>query len=90
MLIDGKHMLMQAPPRFGLYFFNYKKTHSIVPMTIVDSNYQFTMVDIGDAGRQSDGGVFAANNIGQALDEGLFNIPPSGRLHGDQNYFHLF
>ena len=40
-------------------------------------------VDIGDAGRQSDCGVFAASNIGRALDEGLLNIPPPRRLYGN-------
>ena len=79
--IDGKHVLMQAPPRLGLYFFNYKETHSII------SNYQFIMVDIGDAGRQSDSGVFATSNIGRALDEGLINIPPPRCLYGDTKLF---
>ena len=81
---------MQAPPRSGSYFFNYKKTHSIVLMAVVNSNYQFTMVDIGDAGRQSDGGVFAASNIGRALDEGFLNITPPRRLYTViLNYSHL-
>ena len=52
-------------------------------MAVVNSNYQFTRVDIGDAGRQSDGGGFAATNIGQALDEGLLNIPPPRPFRGD-------
>ena len=61
---------MQAPPKSGSYFFKYQKTRSIVLMAVVNSNYQFFMVEIGDAGRQSDGGLFEASNIGQALDEG--------------------
>ena len=56
-------------------------------MAVVYSNYQFTRVDIGDAGRQSDGGGFAATNIGQALDEGLLNIPPPRHFHGDTKLF---
>ena len=56
-------------------------------MAVVNSNYQFTMVDIGDAGCQSDGGVFAASNIGRALDEGLLNIPPPRHLYSDTKLF---
>ena len=52
-------------------------------MAVVNSNYQFTMVDISDAGLKSDDGVFAASNIGQALDEGLLNIPRLRRLYGN-------
>ena len=56
-------------------------------MAVVNSNHQFTMVDIGDAGLQSDGGVFATNNIGEAQDEVLLNIPPPRRLYGDTKLF---
>ena len=54
---------MQAPPRPGSYFFKYKKTHSIVLMAVVNSNYLFTIANIADAGRQRDGGVFIASMV---------------------------
>ena len=55
--IDGKHVIMQAPARSGSYFFNYQKTHSIVLIAVVNFNYEFTLIDIGDAGRQGGGDV---------------------------------
>ena len=56
-------------------------------MATVNSNYQFATVDIDDTGRQSDGGVFAASNIGQVLEEGLLNMPPPRRLYGNTKIF---
>ena len=46
---------MQAPAGSGASFFNYKKTHSIVLLAVCNARYQFSLVDIGDSGRQSDG-----------------------------------
>ena len=78
--IDGKHVVMQAPPRAGSTFYNYKGTHSIVLMAVANSEYQFTMVEIGEAGRQSDGGVFANGQIGYAMNNDLRQLPSPSML----------
>ena len=73
--MDGKHVILQCPARGGSDYCNYKKTHSIVLLAVCDSTYKFVLVDIGDAGRQSDGSVYANSNLGFAIDNGLLNFP---------------
>ena len=73
--IDGKHVVMQAPGRSGSSFFNYKKTHSIVLMAICNARYQFTVADIGDSGRQSDGSVYGDSNLVYAIENKQLKLP---------------
>ena len=71
--IDGKHITVQAPSSGGSTFFNYKKSVSIVLLTVFNTNYEFTLVDIGEAGRQSDGEIY--NKLGMAIDRNSLNLP---------------
>ena len=58
---------MQAPLNSGSEYYNYKKTHSIVLLAICNSQYEFIIVDIGNTGRISDGGVFSNSVISDIM-----------------------
>ncbi|XP_011258301.2 protein ALP1-like [Camponotus floridanus] len=74
--LDGKHVVITAPPHSGSSFYNYKGQHSIVLMTLVSADYKFLIVDIGAQGRHSNGGIFKNSEIGHRFNEKLMDLPP--------------
>lgn len=83
--IDGKHVLIQAPPHTGSQFFCYKKTFSIVMLCLVDANYKFIAVDVGAFGKNSDGSIFKNSNFGKRLRNNELQFPSSKSLPGSKD-----
>lgn len=84
--IDGKHVLIQAPPNSGSDYYNYKEQFSIVLLAIVDANYNFIYANIGAKGKSSDSGVFQKTAFHRALADNQLNWPdPEQILHDGPN-----
>lgn len=84
--IDGKHVIIKAPPESGSLYYNYKETNSIVLMAVVDHKYCFSYIDVGCNGRISDGGVFRNCSLYQALENCVL---PEGHILVGDNAFPL-
>jgi len=56
-------------------FFNYKKHFSVVLQGLVDVNYKFITVDMGDFRKESDGGRFLASDLFSFIDGNRIIFP---------------
>lgn len=83
--IDGKDIRIEKIPNTGSTNFNYKSHHSTVLLGCCDADGLLTMIEIGYAGRNSDGGIFQASAIKYWLSHSQLDIPPPSKLHFDDN-----
>ena len=88
--IDGKHVTVECPANSGSEFFNHKKTFSIVLLAVSDAHYCFTLLDVGDAGRHSDGGVLANSTFGKAIMLQHLDLPPPADIGNGVVLPHFF
>ncbi|XP_071940897.1 uncharacterized protein [Antedon mediterranea] len=80
--IDGKHVQIVAPDRSGSLFYNYKSTHSVVLLALVDADYCFSFIDVGNYGSNSDGGIFARSDLNRAITNKTLEVPEDVNLPG--------
>lgn len=79
--MDGKHVVIQAPPHIGSqFFFCYKKTFNVVILCLIDANFKF--IYSSRCGRNSEGSIFKHSNFGKKLLGNEFGFPPSKALPG--------
>ena len=74
--IDGKHLRIECPKMTGTYYYNYKGFCSIVLLAICDSNYCFTLFDLGHYGSNNDSVVLVKSKIGEMIEAWELDIPP--------------
>ena len=73
--LDGKHVALRKPANTGSLYFNYKSHFSVVLMALVDHQYRFTYIDVGNYGSNSDPGIFRNSTFGDIFLKGKVNIP---------------
>ena len=79
-VLNGKHIMMRCPPNSNSLFCNYKGFFSIVLMALVDADYRFIYIDVGNYGSNGDNGIFKNRASGEAFAGQLLNVPPPKRL----------
>jgi len=69
---------------WGSLHFNYKGFHSIVLLALVDADYKFLYVDIGDSGAGSGRGVFGETDLKEPFEDGsIICMPEQDPLPND-------
>ena len=68
--------MMRAPPNSNSLFYNYKGFFSIVLMALVDVDYRFIFIDIGNYGSNGDSGIFKNSALGEAFAAKMLDVPP--------------
>lgn len=73
--LDGKHVATECPGYSGSKYHNYKGFFSIVLMAMCDANYCFTLIDVGNYGKDNDAHIFNESDMGKAFLANRMNIP---------------
>ena len=83
--MDGKHIMITSPAKTGSLYYNYKGFFSINLMALVDANYKFISIDVGDYGSNADGAVFRKSAFGQRYLDYNMDVPPPKTLENAED-----
>lgn len=78
--IDGKHIRIIKPAHSGSLNYNYKHYYSVVLLAMCNANYEFTYINVGVQGKESDSAIFTQSRLFQQINDDLLNIPPAKPL----------
>ncbi|XP_066429067.1 putative nuclease HARBI1 [Eleutherodactylus coqui] len=84
--LDGKHVRISKPANSGSYYYNYEGYFSIILMALVNANYEFLMVDVGQNGRLLDGGVLENTKFMEMLQTDRLGLPSNADTKANLNF----
>ena len=73
---------MDCPKSSATQDYNYKGFYSLTLLAACDAKYNFTMVDVGQYGRNNGSAVLIISEIGQKSEESSFDLPEAESLEG--------
>ena len=79
--LDGKHIIMHCH-QIPIHYSTTTKFFFYFLMALVDSDYHFIYIDVGNYGSNGDSGIFKNSALGEAITGKLLNIPGPKRLPG--------
>lgn len=88
--LDGKHIRIRKPANTGSTYYNYLGHFSIVLMAVSDADGMFSVVNVGDYGRNSDGGVLRHSPLGSLLSSNSLNVPAPVPLPNETDPFPFY
>ena len=83
--LDGKHIRIRCPPKSGSDYHNYKHFFSFALMALVDYQYCFLYIHVGQPGSNSDGGIFSRTNLYDLIVGGAAGISDPAPLPNDDH-----
>ncbi len=81
--IDGKYILIMCPKKCGSLFYNYKGFYPIILLALVDGDYKFLWVDVGQNGSLSDAQILNQCELKEAIEDTMIGFSPEGPLSKD-------
>nr|XP_027224553.1 protein ALP1-like [Penaeus vannamei] len=78
--LDGKRVLVKKTANCGSGDFDNKVHHNIIMLGLVDANYQFLYVSVGEKGLASDSSVWDRCSLQEDIENQSIQIPPISAL----------
>ena len=78
--IDGKHITIQKTAGGGLFYYNYKHTHSAVLLAVAGPKYNCLYADVGANGSCGDRGIWRNSSIAKLLSDDKLGVPKPQKI----------
>ena len=73
--LDGKHISIKTPPGSRSLYYNNKGFFSVPLLALVDAEYKFVWIELGEKGHMSDAQIYGDSELFDDLERGALGLP---------------